>query len=222
MCRRAADTVLIAIERSTSCGSAALLSEEGVLISAVSDSHGAHGDAYGLVASLIEKSGVPISEITRFAVGIGPGSFSGIRSAIAVLGGLALPLGTQIEGVSSAAAIDAVFRMENSAAGVVAVVGDARRGHIWVSLFGAGAKISNTLEDFRLIDRAALAESIPCHAVVVTPDQERLSALLATAFPPERVHFVHPTAEAVGRLALSGCSAVALPIYLHPAVMPPA
>lgn len=214
--------MLIAIERSTAFGSAALFSEEGVLVFSVSDSHGAHGDAYGLVASLLEKSGVPVSEITRFAVGIGPGSFSGIRSAIAVLGGLALPVGGKVEGVSSAAAADAVFRKDHPEAEEVAVVGDARRGHLWISLFGNGSPTRNTIEDFRLVDRADVASFIPCHAAVVTPDRERLSPLLATAFPPERVHFINPTAEAVGRLTFSGCSALALPIYLHPAVMPPA
>lgn len=214
--------MLIAIERSTASGSAALFSDEGVRTFSVSDSHGPHGDAYGLVASLLEKSEVPVSALTRFAVGIGPGSFSGIRSAIAVLAGLALPVGGKVEGVSSAAAAEAVFRAEHPDVGAVAVVGDARRGHLWVSLFGKGATVTNTLEDFRLVDRADVASSIPCHAAVVTPDRERLAPLLATSFARERVHFINPTAEAVGRLALAGRSAVALPIYLHPAVMPPA
>ena len=63
-----------------------------------------------------------------------------------------------------------------------------------------------------------MAESVPSHAAVITPDLDRLETLLAAAFPPERVFGVVPTAEAVARLALSGSSGAPLPIYLHPAV----
>ena len=213
--------MLIAIERSTACGSAALFSSDGILVGSVEDNHRGQGDAFGLVRALLEITDVDLLSVDDFAVGIGPGSFSGIRSAIAVLSGLALPIGAAIRGVSSAAATAAVFRIQNPEADLVAVVGDARRGHIWVSLLEAGASGSHTVDDFLLVDRAALAASIPCHAAVVTPDRERLSALLAADFAPERVHFVNPTAEAVGKLALAGCSGTALPIYLHPAVMPP-
>lgn len=221
MSGRVADAVLIAIERSTACGSAALFSSDGTLMGSVEDNHRGQGDAFGLVRALLEKTGVDLTSVDGFAVGIGPGSFSGIRSAIAVLSGLALPIGATIRGVSSAAATAAVFRIQNPEAGLVAVVGDARRGHIWVSLLEAGASGSHTVNDFCLVDRTALAMSIPGHAAVVTPDGERLSALLAADFAPERVHFMNPTAEAVGKLALAGCSGTALPIYLHPAVMPP-
>jgi len=213
--------VLVAIDRSTATGSAALFSKKGAFVASVSEMGGGHGDAFALLEALLAKSGVGMSEITRFAVGIGPGSFSGIRSTIAVLSGLALPLGAHVEGVSSAAAANAAFRAEHPEFKTVAVVGDARRGHLWVSVFEYDSQIRNSLDDFQVIDRAKVAESIPSHAVVITPDMDRLDQLLMSAFPEEHVFAVLPTAEAVGRLAISGSSAMALPIYLHPAVMPP-
>lgn len=214
--------MLIAIDRSTATGSAALFSKKSELLAFVSDTGGGHGDAFGLVEALLAKAGVAASELTRFAVGIGPGSFSGIRSAIAVLSGLALPIGARVEGVSSAAAANAAFRMNHPEFDSVAVVGDARRGHLWLSVFENDTSIRNSLDDFQVIDRAAVAESIPCHAAVITPDMDRLSSLLLAAFSNDRVFAALPTAEAVGYLAILGSSAMALPIYLHPAVMPPA
>ncbi len=214
--------MLVALDRSTAIGSAALFSKENAFLAAVSDTGGGHGDAFGLIEVLLAQSGVAVSDITRFAVGIGPGSFSGIRSAIAVLSGLALPLGVNVEGVSSAAAANAAFRAEHPEFDSVAVVGDARRGHLWVSVFEDDLPIRNSLDDFQVIERATVAACIPSHAAVITPDLDRLDRLLMSAFPEDRVFSVLPTAEAVGRLAILGCSAMALPIYLHPAVMPPA
>ena len=211
--------MLIAIDRSTATGSAALFSKKSDFLTSVSDMGGGHGDAFRLIEALLAKSGVPVSELTRFAVGIGPGSFSGIRSAIAILSGLALPLGANVEGVSSAAAANAAFRAGHPEFDSVAVVGDARRGHLWLSVFEDNTTIRNNLDDFQVIDRAAVAESIPCHAAVITPDLDRLGSLLLSAFPKGRVFAALPTAEAVGRLAILGSSAMALPIYLHPAVM---
>ncbi len=212
--------MLVAIDRSTATGSAALFSKKSAFLTSVSYTGGCHGDAFGLLEALLAKSGVAASELTRFAVGIGPGSFSGIRSAIAVLSGLALPVRANVEGVSSAAAANAAFRAGHPEFDSVAVVGDARRGHLWLSVFEDNTIIRNNLDDFRVIDRAAVAESIPCHAAVVTPDMDRLGSLLLSAFSKDRVFSVLPTAEAVGRLAILGSSAMALPIYLHPAVMP--
>lgn len=213
--------MLVAIDRSTSVGSAALFSLDGVLLAAVSDSGAGYGDAYGLFDRVLRESGdLSSSAIMRFAAGIGPGSFAGIRSAIGVFSGLVLPSGAIVEGVSSAAAANAVFRSLHREVDTVAVVGDARRGHLWVAVFERDTQPRNTIEDFVLVDRGGVATCVPDHAAVITPDMNRIGSLLVAAFSDARVFPVIPTAEAVGRLALAGCSATALPIYLHPAVTP--
>ena len=203
--------MILALERSTARGGAALLAEDGALVAAVEDPRGFQGDAYALVDAVLAQAGAPLADITRYAVGTGPGSFSGVRSAIAVLAGLALPAGGRLEGVSSAAAVNAVFRAGHPDVSTVAVVGDARRGRLWIAVYEDGAAPVHAAGDFIVVP----------HAAVVTPDLDRLQSLLAAAFPPERVFGVAPTAEAVARLALAGSAGVALPIYLHPAVAPP-
>lgn len=212
--------MLVAIDRSTATGSAALFSLDGSLLASVSDSGAGHGDAYGLFDQVLRESCTASSAITRFAAGIGPGSFSGIRSAIAVLSGLTLPAGGTVEGVSSAAAANAVFRRLRPDLDTVVVVGDARRGHLWASIFDRDTQPSHSINDFTLIDRDDVAAWVPSHATVITTDMSRIGDLLIAACSKERVFPVTPTAEAVGVLALAGYSAVALPIYLHAAVMP--
>ena len=88
-------------------------------------------------------------------------------------------------------------------------------------MYEDGAAPVHAAGDFIVVPHAAVAESLPSHAAVVTPDLDRLQSLLAAAFPPERVFGVAPTAEAVARLALAGSAGPPLPIYLHPAVAPP-
>lgn len=212
--------MLLSIERSSSLGSAALFSENGKLICAGSETassrHG--GDAFSAVKALLDESGANLNEIRRFAVGIGPGSFSGIRSAIAFLEGLAIPIGARVEGVGSAHAAAHVFRKAapEFAGDAVAVVGDARRGHIWIGIYKPG----DSPQEVELVDRADLAAAIPADADVITPDWDRLGGFLLELFSPARLHQSLPTAEAVGELALAGFAVPSVPIYMHRAVEP--
>ncbi len=211
--------MLLAIDRSTRAGSAAVFSVEGHRTASVFDDGAGQGDADGLLGRLLREAAVETRALTRFAVGIGPGSFSGIRSAIALLSGLALPIGASVEGVSSAAAVDAVFRETVAPDATVVVVGDARRGRLWVSVFEPDTRPKHDATDFQLVTADALQSVTPAGAMVVTPDDARIGDWLRTVFPAERVYAMLPTATAVARLALQGSSALALPIYLQPAVV---
>jgi tRNA A37 threonylcarbamoyladenosine modification protein TsaB len=57
-----------------------------------------------LRAKLMEHL-VPLTSITSFVSGLGPGSFSGIRACLAAMNGMALPTKTPVYGVASAAAL---------------------------------------------------------------------------------------------------------------------
>ena len=53
---------------------------------------------------LLDGSGISLSEVSAVAVGTGPGSFTGLRVAMALAKGLALALGTPLVGIGSLAA----------------------------------------------------------------------------------------------------------------------
>ena len=55
----------------------------------------------GRIAELLAAGGVPLRELDRLAVGIGPGSFTGVRIAIAYAKSLAYASGIPLVGVSS-------------------------------------------------------------------------------------------------------------------------
>lgn len=213
--------MLLAIERSTAQSSACIYTADNkLLLSKTSVSIGT-GDAYELINSLLEESGVAIDSIKRYAVGIGPGSFSGIRSGLAVINGFAIPDGAKVIGVGSAVATAYTFRKEYPRVERIAVLGDARRGRVWLATFGDGFNHCHDANGFAQIHKAELSSAIPADAIIITPDWERLASDLQAAIPSSRLiaEPYYPTAEAVAELAIAGhCATIPAPIYLNPAV----
>lgn len=77
------------------------------------------------VDALLRQAGLRPSDLDALAVGIGPGSFTGVRIGLATARGLALALGIPAAGVSTLAALAA------GAPGALPVV-DARRREVFV------------------------------------------------------------------------------------------
>jgi tRNA threonylcarbamoyladenosine biosynthesis protein TsaB len=81
------------------------------------------------VDALLRQAGAHPSDLGRLAVGLGPGSFTGVRIGLAVARGLALSLDVPGAGVSTLAALAA------GAPGAVPVV-DAKRREVFTLLEG--------------------------------------------------------------------------------------
>jgi tRNA threonylcarbamoyladenosine biosynthesis protein TsaB len=73
----------------------------------------------------------------RIAVGVGPGSFTGIRVAVATARALAQTLGKEIVPVSTPQALGAEIAELDSSRPALAVI-DARRGEAFAALYAAG------------------------------------------------------------------------------------
>jgi len=77
------------------------------------------------VDALLRQSGTHTGDVEALAVGIGPGSFTGVRIGLSTARGLAFALGIPVAGVST---LDALAM---GAPGAVPVI-DARRGEVFV------------------------------------------------------------------------------------------
>ena len=147
--------------------------------------------------------------VGRIVVGTGPGSFAGIRSALAFAQGYALATHCEVLGLPSACAI--------AGEGRIAVIGDARQGKFWIASFD-GFELE---KDVFQVNQDELLGSVPKDCRVVTPDAKRIDALLKTVFGERYLGGQTPTSDGLRRFAEANSSILKpepLPIYLNPAV----
>ncbi|MEN8255565.1 MAG: tRNA (adenosine(37)-N6)-threonylcarbamoyltransferase complex dimerization subunit type 1 TsaB [Verrucomicrobiota bacterium] len=154
------------------------------------------------------------NSVDCFAVGRGPGAFSGMRIGFSVVNALAAPGGKMVYALNSGAALAAQIGAEH-----LGVVGDARRNKVWAGLF-SGADIK---KEFQLLERDELAAFIPENVLVVSPDHDRLEDLLAGFQTMENAGPVFPSAGVLGRLVAQRlekgvASEPFEPLYMHPPV----
>lgn len=89
-----------------------------------------------LIAAVCRSAGIAPAACRRFVAATGPGSFTGLRVAIAAARGLALATGGDAVGISTLAALAAPHLDAPERACVLAAI-DARHGHVYASLTAA-------------------------------------------------------------------------------------
>ena len=112
--------LILAFDTATAVATSALVDGDEVLGERVSRAQTLLED----VDALLRQAGAHPSDLDRLAVGLGPGSFTGVRIGLAVARGLALSLDLPGSGVSTLAALEA------GAPGAVPVV-DAKRREVF-------------------------------------------------------------------------------------------
>nr|WP_280140071.1 tRNA (adenosine(37)-N6)-threonylcarbamoyltransferase complex dimerization subunit type 1 TsaB [Aureimonas jatrophae] len=107
-----------------------------------------------LVEQVLGEAGVGWEAVGRVGVGIGPGSFTGIRVALAAAHGLSLSLECPLVGVSS---LEALAEPHGTGETPVLAVQDAKRGEVYAALFAPGGAI---LEGPAALAPAALVDFV--------------------------------------------------------------
>jgi tRNA threonylcarbamoyladenosine biosynthesis protein TsaB len=128
---------ILAIDTSSVAGSIALV-EDGLVAGELMVSDvGRHSKwLLGAVDEFLKDQGLEVSEIDLFAVGSGPGSFTGLRIGISTLKGLAWALGRPVIGVSTLEALAMNLSVED---GLVCPLLDARKKQVYSALFSVKA-----------------------------------------------------------------------------------
>src|SRR5438132_9905502 len=115
----------LAFDTATDAATAALVDDEEVLGERTTRAVRLLED----VDALLRQAGAHPRELERLAVGIGPGSFTGVRLGLAAARGLALALDLSVAGVSTLDALSA------GAPGAVPVI-DAKRREVFAVVSG--------------------------------------------------------------------------------------
>jgi tRNA threonylcarbamoyladenosine biosynthesis protein TsaB len=182
--------ITLALDTATPRGAVALLRGEEPLGERHFSRTTPGANLFDELAALLQANQLTMSDVALIAVGVGPGSFTGIRGGIAAAKGLALPGRIPIQAVST---FDALARTVLPVeAEQICVECDARRGEVYRAFY----------------DRQGIRTG---EIQIVAP-----TALPATVWRvswEDGVHF--PSAIEVGRLALRREPLALEPLYLR-------
>lgn len=124
---------LLAIDTSTSWGSLALFDGRAVLAEQTWYAQRRHDDAlFPSVERLLGLAGLGLGSVDRIAVAIGPGSFTGVRIAIAAAQGIARGSGAAVVGVPT---LDVIAHPWSAARIRVCAVLRAGRGEHYAAMY---------------------------------------------------------------------------------------
>jgi tRNA threonylcarbamoyl adenosine modification protein YeaZ len=165
--------------------------------------------ALSLVEDALRKAGLEREQIECLAIGLGPGSYTGIRAAIALAQGWQLARGIKLLGVSSVECLAAEAQIAGLR-GRVAVAIDAQRNEFYLATYEITALDRQAIEPLRLVSLAEVQACRQAGQVLIGPDVEKW-------FPDVRVVF--PGAATLGTLASTRTDFVSgeklEPIYLR-------
>ena len=206
---------ILVIDRSTDTQSVALAGDGKISgrVFAGMDSRSAEWPVK--IRDFLAGQGLTVNDLDQVLVGQGPGSFAGIRAALAFAQGLALgntKKKTKVVGLPSSLAL-------SRDGARTAVVGDARRDRFWVIVYDG----VTCVKDFTLVSKDELVSTVPEHCAVVTPDGARIETLLQGVFDHHYKGSLVPLAQRLAEIAVAHPDLARpepLPIYRQPALRP--
>ena len=197
--------MIVALDSSTLTLSLAL-GRAGEAIPVASERHGPPAKMSDLLPAallgLLGRAGLTLDDVQGFVVGLGPGSFTGLRIGLATVKGLAYARRLPVAGASSLAAL-ALEGPEGVPLGAIAV---ARRGELYLGRYrrsGASVEALAPEEACTEADLARWLASEPQARVLGPAVHEVRDALLSAGVPADRLLSTPdiPAAWAVAQLA---------------------
>jgi tRNA threonylcarbamoyladenosine biosynthesis protein TsaB len=136
---RMTDRVVLAIDTSFGPVSGTLAGSDGTFIAGFEADNPAGTQAETLpprIAELFSRSGVRYEQVSRVAVTVGPGAFTGVRVGLAFAKGLRVATGAIVLGYTTLECL-AAQAVRKSPGANVAVAIDAKRDEVYLQLFKA-------------------------------------------------------------------------------------
>jgi len=182
---------ILALEFSSRCRSVAIARGESIL-SEVTEAGGRGMAAFAMIEQALARAKMERGEIDTIAVGLGPGSYTGIRGAIALAQGWQLARDIRSIGVSSVAAIAARARAERLF-GRVHIVVDAQREEFYLATYEIGENAVTEIAPLKILPLVEVQQRAENGEMIAGPDVEVL-----------RGRVIFPGAGDVVRLAAPG------------------
>ena len=197
--------ITLAIDTSTSRGGVAVFGYGELLMDETFLAERSHS---ATLFAALERARALSNRITNVVVGLGPGSYAGVRIAIAAAIGMQLALGSKLVGIASVAALETEVDQ-------YLAIGDARRDAFYYTRVREGVCSKGPL----LLSEAELRQKLDRHPTLPVFATEPLAV-----FPTTQIAL--PSAAKLARLAAAGLGILQQddlePIYLRePYITPP-
>jgi tRNA threonylcarbamoyl adenosine modification protein YeaZ len=147
--------------------------------------------AFEMIQEALRQAQAEREQVDCLAIGVGPGSYTGIRVAIAIAQGWQLARDVKLLGISSSECI-AAQAAADGLLGRVAVVIDAQRKEFYLTVFDLGPNKMTEIEPLQLVSMDKVEERQKMGNILIGPEIMRW-------FPHGRTLF--PRATILGQLA---------------------
>jgi tRNA threonylcarbamoyladenosine biosynthesis protein TsaB len=187
------------------------IARDGVVLAEAVESGGRNTAAFGMIEKVLAAAKIRREQIGALCIGLGPGSYTGIRAAISIAQGWQLAREIKLLGVRSAEAIAAQARAEKIF-GRVNVVIDAQRYEFYLASFEISADGWKEIKPLKIVTLAELHLRADAGEILTGPE-------VVNWFPNSRTIF--PRAAMLAMLAASRTDFTAgeklEPVYLREA-----
>lgn len=151
------------------------VARDGAVLSRVIHEETRETPIFALIARALAEAGVDRGEVGRLAVGLGPGSYTGIRLAISVAQGWQLGTGVETVGVGS---LDTMAAVANEPEDWLLAVDSQRNEYAVVE--AAGGRLTGAI---RLMSLMEVKVRLARHGRVAGPDAVLIEAGARPLFP---------------------------------------
>jgi len=168
-------------------------------------------EAFSMIETALREAKLEREQIEVLAVGLGPGSYTGVRAALSMAQGWQLARGAKLLGVNSVDCLAAQAQAERIF-GRVNVMVDAQRNEFYLATYEISAGGWNASGPLRIVTAGEIQSRVEAREILIGPEVTRW-------FPGGRIIF--PRAATLAQLAVERDDFVAgeklEPIYLREA-----
>jgi tRNA threonylcarbamoyladenosine biosynthesis protein TsaB len=198
---------ILALEFSSPQRSVAVARADGVAEAV--EPNGRDTAAFGMIEKVLAETKIEREEIGVIAVGLGPGSYTGIRAAIALAQGWQLAREIKLLGISGAQCLAAQAQSEKIF-GRVNVVIDAQRNEFYLAAYEISAAGWKEIQPLRILPLTEVQSRANANETLIGPEVTRW-------FPNGKILF--PRAATLAKLTASRNDFIAgeklEPVYLR-------
>jgi tRNA threonylcarbamoyl adenosine modification protein YeaZ len=166
-------------------------------------------EPFTMIDDVLRDAKLEREQIECIVVGLGPGSYTGIRSAISIAQGWQLARPIKLLGISSAEGIAAQAHADGMT-GRLNVIVDAQREEFYIAGYELAPEGAREIEPLRIVARTEVSKRAEAGEVLIGPEVSRW-------FPSGKTVF--PRAATLGRMALARTDFIPgekmVPIYLR-------